>query len=85
MQEHRDVLLSKGKELFSVVGYRQTTGYPTVKLWGLYGTKDEAVERISTLSLSSTRHDERHLTKANGCVFWIHCIRLGPSEGASLF
>ena len=41
MQEHRDVLLSKGKELFSVVGYRQTTGYPTVKLWGLYGTKDE--------------------------------------------
>ena len=74
------------QELYSVVGYIQRgERYPTVKMWGVYDTEEEADARMLFLTLSSPGHDAKHTTRGNRYVLWIHRVQMGPSMGGALF
>ena len=72
--------------VYLVVGYRDTyllSGYPELKMYGLYKTKQDARARINTI----TGKTEQNMSIGNKMRCWINTIHFGdfqktPNSGA---
>ena len=76
----------EGQRQYVVLGYRANRSYPSVRVWGLYGSMDRAKRRqIEMMGIGRQGQGERNLLSGGGFVTWIRILQIGRAEGIQLW